>query len=376
GSHLPHLAIDPDRRPVLSWVEPRGAGAALVYSVLEGDRWSAPVTVAEGEHWFLNWADFPAVHPLDGALWAAHWLVKQPGGMYAYDIAVAVSRDGGRHWEAPFRPHDDDTPTEHGFVSLWPAVLADGATAIGVAWLDGRHNLLDPSAAEPDDPRTMLMSGVFHADGRLVRGAPVDERVCDCCQTAVALTDDGPLVAYRDRSPEEVRDIHLAAGGRQGWRPLGPVAEEGWIINGCPVNGPGLSALGPDRAVAWYTEAGGERRVRIAFASGERWEPAITVAGGNVLGRVAVTLLPDGAAAVSWLGNVTADAAKLSLARVERRGAVSEPLEVATVPAGRPSGFPQLLRDGDRLLLAWTAWNHGQSRVTMARVPLAALTGD
>ena len=40
----------------------------------------------------------------------------------------------------------------------------------------------------------------------------------ECCPTTAAMTADGPIVAYRDRSPEEVPDIYItrldAAAGR------------------------------------------------------------------------------------------------------------------------------------------------------------------
>ena len=35
----------------------------------------------------------------------------------------------------------------------------------------------------------------------------LDPKVCDCCQTAAAVTDDGPVVVYRNRSDQELRDI-------------------------------------------------------------------------------------------------------------------------------------------------------------------------
>ena len=37
----------------------------------------------------------------------------------------------------------------------------------------------------------------------------LDQRVCDCCQTSVAKTQDGPVAIYRDRSEEEIRDIYM-----------------------------------------------------------------------------------------------------------------------------------------------------------------------
>jgi hypothetical protein len=355
---------------VLSWVEPRGDGHQLAYALLGDGGWQPTVTVAEGSDWFVNWADIPSVQPLSDELWAAHWLVKQPGGMYSYDIALALSRDGGRTWEASFRPHRDGTPTEHGFVSLWPAPLGDGEVGAGALWLDGRNTLLDPSRSEVLKPRTMLRSAVFDALGTEVSSAEVDAQVCDCCQTDVAVTAEGPVVAYRDRTAGEVRDIHAARQTSSGWQTLDTVADDNWVINGCPVNGPAIASSSDEVVVAWYTEAAGQRRVQLARHSGgdARWSSQVVDADAP-LGRVDVTLLSDGDAAVSWLAQPDDNGAWILLARVGRDGAVGEPLRIAATEASRPAGFPHMIRHGDGLLLAWTHWEDGVPRVVTASVP-------
>lgn len=375
GSRLPGLAISPDGRALLSWVEPAAAGHRLVYATLTEGGWDTPVTVAQGADWFVNWADVPSVMPLHPDLWAAHWLIKQPGGMYAYDIAMAISEDAGRSWTEPFRPHQDGTPTEHGFVSLWPAVTGSGASAVGAVWLDGRHTLVDPAATTEHRSRMTLRSAVFDARGRKTGTQVVDEQVCDCCQTDVALTDTGPVVVYRDRNDGEVRDIHTAWQRNGNWQAAGPVAEDGWVITGCPVNGPAAAAADGHLAAAWYTEAAGTRHVRMA-----RWEPArggwsaaVEVADGTPLGRTDIAMLKDGQAAVSWLSAADPGHAWLLVARVDTTGRVGEALRVARTQASRPAGFPRLLRHGDELLLAWTRWRDEVPRVVVRRLALADL---
>ena len=119
GSRYPNLASRPDGSAVLSWIAPATDGAhALQFSTWTGDGWTAPVTVSTGAGWFVNWADFVSVVPFEDGLWAAHWLEQRPGSVYSYDVRIAVSRDDGRSWSAPMSPHDDGTPTEHGFVSM------------------------------------------------------------------------------------------------------------------------------------------------------------------------------------------------------------------------------------------------------------------
>ena len=118
GSLGPNLFVAVDGRVFLSWIERRAEGrTALRFSVREGDGWSAPRDIAEGAHWFVNWADFPSMTALPDGLLAAHWLVKDPSSPQAYGVRIALSADGGTLWSEPLVPHRDGTATEHGFVS-------------------------------------------------------------------------------------------------------------------------------------------------------------------------------------------------------------------------------------------------------------------
>ena len=212
----------------------------LAHRVPDGE-WTAPQRVAEGAGWFVNWADFPSVAVLpDGTLFA-QWLENNGPAGHGYGVRVVVSRDDGRTWSAPVVPHRDGTDTEHGFVSLvpWPD---PPAAAMGVVWLDGRS----PSAMR-------LMATTLDAQARLGPEVTLDDRVCDCCQTAAARVGTDVLVAYRDRSAGELRDISVLTRASAGWTPPHTVGGDGWEIHGCPVNGPAVSARARNVAVAWFS---------------------------------------------------------------------------------------------------------------------------
>jgi hypothetical protein len=170
--------------------------------------WGNARTVARGEHWFVNWADFPSVVPISPALWAAHWLVSQPAGGYAYDVSVALSADSGQSWSEPVMPHRDGTATEHGFVTLYPR-----DAGVGLVWLDGR-NMVDESGDDIAASGMTLRSATLSPDLMLSGELLVDGLACDCCQTDVALTSEGPVAIYRDRTAGEIRDIYSEIGGR------------------------------------------------------------------------------------------------------------------------------------------------------------------
>ena len=97
GSREPSLALMPDGRVAMSWLEPAGRrGMALRCALFDGSRWSAPSTIAAGDSLIANWADFPSVCALGGNRLAAHWLVRGAGGPYVSGIRIRQSEDGGR----------------------------------------------------------------------------------------------------------------------------------------------------------------------------------------------------------------------------------------------------------------------------------------
>ncbi|HWS56263.1 MAG TPA: sialidase family protein [Pyrinomonadaceae bacterium] len=362
-SAQPNLAVGRDGRVYLSWVERLPEKRfALRFSTKEGARWSAPRTAAEGQDWFVNWADFPTLAALpDGSL-AAHWLVRSGPAVYAHDVKVSRSTDGGRTWSEPVTPHGDGTPTEHGFVSMFPA--AGGALA--AVWLDGRGIKGGHHGNHGRDNMTLRFTA-FGRDGRPRPDALLDERVCECCQTSAAVTSEGPVVVYRDRSAEEIRDISIVRlrGGR--WSAPATVHQDGWKLDGCPVNGPAVAAEGRRVVVAWYTGAGERFRVQAAFSedAGESFGPPVRVDDGEPTGRVGVVALKDGSAVVSWMEK-TAGGVEVRLRRVRPGGKRGESVSVAATAEARASGYPRVVKAKDSVVVAWV----GGTRVLTAEMPL------
>jgi hypothetical protein len=338
----------------MSWVEKVGEKRyALRTSFRDRNGWSQARTVSEGDNWFINWADFPSVIALQDGSLAAHWLVKSGSATYAYDVNISRSFDGGQTWSTPIVPHTDKTQTEHGFVSLLS--LPDGR--VGAVWLDGR-NMKDMKHDDEDAPAPESMTlryAAIDATGKLSDEAQLDERVCECCQTAAAVTSDGVVVVYRDRSDVEMRDIYTTNQVTGAWSQPRPVASDNWKINGCPVNGPAIAAEGTRVAVAWYTQAGDQSRVKLAFSenTGQTFGPPIVVDDGEAVGRVDVLLLPDGSALVCWLSG-TVDAGAIKVRRITTSGAPGPVSVVAQTDISRSSGFPRMARLGNEVHFAWT----------------------
>ncbi|MEJ2604578.1 MAG: sialidase family protein [Gammaproteobacteria bacterium] len=353
-SGQPHLAVAPDGTVVLSWLEPAGAGHGLWFATLDAGDWSAPRQVARGDDWFVNWADFPSVVPITDEVWAAHWLAKSADATYAYDVMLSVSRDGGNSWSAPFSPHTDGTPTEHGFVTLFP-----WQEAIGVVWLDGRNTA---GGHGSNGGGMTLRSALVSPEGELLDRRPIDELVCDCCQTDAVVTESGPLVAYRNRNEEEIRDIQVARSDGGTWAEPVAVHEDGWQIAGCPVNGPALATDGRRVDIVWFTAA---ETAAVRFArsqdGGASFGAPVTISSASdgeraPWGRVDVVTLDDGSSLVSHVAHAGAGQGRLSLHWVSERGEVSSAGTLLSDPEpARQVGFPQMVRDGPDIVLAWTA---------------------
>lgn len=360
-----NLATTPNGQVVMSWIQRTSNGAELRYSVLNDRTWSVAKVVAQGENWFINWADFPSVVPIDDETWAAHWLVRSADLSYAYDVALSVSTDAGQEWSAPISPHSDGTATEHGFVSLFP-----WQGNIGAVWLDGRKTVNEYDAENPTESGMTLRSAVVKRDGSLAGETLIDDLVCDCCQTDVTLAARGPVVAYRNRTANEIRDIFVGTTLEGTWRPAQSANDDGWEIAGCPVNGPALAADDSRVALSWFTGANETAIVRVAFSEdgGQTFGPAVDVAVAETLGRVDTVLTDDGSALVSSLHRIGNGRAEVRVQRVSPDGRVHASTTVAETSASRLSGFPRLALASQGLVVAWTDVQDEQTRVMTALV--------
>jgi len=355
GSAQPNLVATDDGRLLLTWINSTaGRRNALRFAALgENGRWSSEArTVVVGDALMANWADVPHITAAaDGALWV-HWLQKAGGDGYAADIALSRSVDGGFNWAAPVKVNDDEVVAEHGFAALWPT----GPESVGIAWLDGRNNVA-PADHEMAHGRTELRAAVFDRNFARSAEAVVDPMTCDCCQTDLAITAKGPLLVYRDRTDEEIRDIVAVRLQDGAWTAPNPVHADNWHMTACPVNGPSVAADGNDVVAAWYTAADDKPRVLLSRSgdAGDSWgAPVMLDEGGAVQGRVAVALDDDQAWALwvredktgqsLWLSRRSADLAKelqrLQVAKLEGRG--------------KATGFPQLALHHGNAYLVWT----------------------
>lgn len=363
GSGEPNLTTGPDGRIYLSWLEPAGDTAhALRFATLAGDQWSAPRTITQGSRFFVNWADFPSIVAGPRNRLAAHWLQRSDTARYAYGVRVAQSFDGGASWSQPITPHRDGSATEHGFVSLFAV-----RDSLGAIWLDGRNFA---GAGEGSHPSMMLMTTTVAGDGSTAAERVLDERVCDCCQTSIAIASSGPVVVYRDRSADEIRDISIIRWTDSGWTPPSPVHPDQWKIDHCPVNGPAVAAEGDHVTVAWFTSSGDSGRVFLAQShdGGATFAAPVRIDEGNPVGRVDVVSHGAGPI-VSWMEFTSERQAEVRVRPVSREGRLGESTVIAHSSGERASGFPHIAVSRGYLIIAWTEAG-SPPRVRVARTRL------
>ena len=347
NSSEPQLSVS-DRGALLSWIERVGTTTSLKFAERTSSGWTQPVTAASGPDWFLSYADVPSVQRLGNGTLVAQWLENTDAQIEAYDLRMSYSRDDGKTWARPFLPHDDGTKSQHGFASMFGLP----GSGLGIIWLDGRNSV---ASDDPESGTMELRYAAFDSNMTKTADAEIDHRVCECCSTTAAVTADGVVTAFRDLTPESVRDIGVSRldGGK--WTPTTIVSPDKFAIDFCPVNGPAISARGRDVAVAWFTVKNDVGQAYAAFSSdaGRTWSAAQRLDDAGSLGRVDIEMLDDGSAVASWV-EYAEGRTDFRLRRIDRSGTKSSAINIAAVSGGRASGFPRMARRGQELLFAWS----------------------
>jgi hypothetical protein len=345
----PCLFTDKTSRVYLSWIQKNDSISSLKFSVLNNsEEWSNPVVIASGSNWFVNWADYPIVTSEKGDSLMAHILEKNGKGTFAYDVKLTFSADSGKTWSKPKLLNDDGKQAEHGFVSMTPY-----NNNYFVSWLDGRNAAMESGKEQHAGHHgaMSLRAAVVDRQMKKITETELDNRVCDCCQTGSAITSAGPVVVYRDRSEDEIRDISIVRRLNNKWTEPKTIFDDQWKIDGCPVNGPRIAAINNSLAVAWFSSPEKKAQVKIIFSEdgGASFKEPVRIDEGRGLGRVDLLMLNEKTAVVSWMEGSTIKAVK-----VHDDGTKEPSIIIASTSEARSSGFPQMTASGNKIIFAWT----------------------
>jgi hypothetical protein len=352
GSIQPNWAVAADGSVLLSWVEPVKDGAYnLKYAVRRGAAWSEARTIATGRRFWRHPAEVPELLSLSDGTLLAHWVENGKDSSDSEFIFVSSSRDG-THWTEPVMAHKDRTPVQHGLASI----VASGPAEASILWLQ---------ALKGEDGPVSLMRTIVGTDGKEIKEEQLDSDVCACCPTSVVKTAKGLLVAYRDHSSKDIRDIAVLRfeGGK--WSTSKIVNPDNWEINACPTNAASAAAKDNRVAIAWYTEGNDKPRVQLVFSSdaGATFTKPTVVSTGDALGYASTALNNDGGAFVSWLEEA-GNSVRLMARLVSPAGAAGPVLRIAE--GSRQSlGYPKLVRTASE---TWIAWGDSKTGIKTAQL--------
>jgi hypothetical protein len=249
------VGVAGDGAPIVAWASQEG-GDNVLYAARPGQgtpvRVNPPGTSVDSLHQGPGMAVGPT-----GEIYLT-WSSRRPvpvGGLFASDLLLSRSLDGGKTWDGPLRINDD-VPTAHSFEGV--AVTPDGTVI--VAWIETR-----------DGKAATFLARVGDRGARVAETLRLDTgETCVCCRVDVtAGPGDSVAVLWRKVFPENVRDM-VVAGSRDGGRTFGApvlVHADGWKISACPHRGGSLAADARGRLYAvWYTEAT-DGRPDVLFAT-------------------------------------------------------------------------------------------------------------
>ena len=347
----------------LSWISSNeGNKSTLNFSQLKEGKWTNTQTMATGSNWFVNWADFPA-HAINENLILSSYLKKSDSGTYTYDVILSLQKLSGEKVKEDFLLNTDGVKAEHGFVSIIP----NHNQGFFITWLDGR-NTVDKDLDGYHKPMTIRFAEITNK-GDIIDESELDSATCDCCQTSIAVTNKGPVVVYRDRSDKEVRDIYIARKINGIWGVPTPIHNDGWEINGCPVNGPKVAFNSNNLAISWFTVFNEKPTVNLSFSksNGASFGTPIKINDDDAIGRVDVAFLNPQEVLVSYIEGDDVGT-YLRIKKVSIDGKVSAPITISKIDGGRNSGVPQLeILDNDAFIV-WTVFEGKKNQLKMVKL--------
>lgn len=130
---------------------------------------------------------------------------RTPGTMFASDLRLATSQDGGETFEAPVQVNDDGQAIFHSFED----VLGGNGNDLYIAWLDPRGKDKSGAAA---------IFGCSRDQGRTIeKNLTIDPMACPCCRPMLGVAPNGDLwVAWRKTFDGNVRDVVVARSTDRG----------------------------------------------------------------------------------------------------------------------------------------------------------------
>lgn len=313
------------------------------------------------------------------------WTAKGENGTR---LLQSRSEDGGRSFVPASVVPGTDIAGNRG----WEAIAVAPGGRVGAVWLDHREMAASSDVAsaphvhgageEGDGAARAQMSKLYFAPLD-ASSAPqiITGGVCYCCKTTVAAGPDGSFyAAWRHVYPGNIRDIAFTVspdGGRTFATPI-RVSDDGWVLNGCPENGPAMALDAQQRIhLAWPTlmgqaDSAGEPTLALFYAmsrDGRTFTPRQRIPTVDVPRHVQMAIAPSGAVVVTW------DEGAQGIRRVAFAHGIPDgnhrvTFERQVANGTAPATYPTLASTGAGVLAAWTRGGPTDSVISVERLPL------
>jgi hypothetical protein len=350
------MAIGKKEGVFMAWSQ-GDEGKNNIYVAFSSDSksFNAPVMVNDAENRPGDHHLSPTLVEADGTLYVG-WSAPRPGAMFAADLLVSRSRDGGKTFSPAVKVNDSSQPASASYESM--GVGLDGS--LYVAWLDGRDKATGGSST--------YFAVSRDAGESFSKNVKVDGGSCPCCRTSLAVGKDGAIfVVWRKVYEKDVREMVLAVsrdGGASFGKPA-VVGNDQWVINGCPHRGAGIGIDSAGSAhVVWYSQGSGRPAIYYGVSKdGVNFtKKEITVAEGFFPDHPALIISGDTVYLV-WeevnpvFGNIMFKTAGDDIPRRLNEGV-------------RRCAYPALAVNGDgKVAVSWTKdeMRNARSQVSLAR---------
>lgn len=260
------------------------------------------------------------------------------------NLRFARSVDGGRSFTPAIFVNDDyaGEPASHGFHSI--AVAPDGT--IYVAWLDGRDKAIAPA---------VMVARSTNGGESFAPGVVVAHKICPCCRTALTVDAQGTLyLVFRNVYPENLRDMAIARSHDRGQTFSTPtrIHEDGWVIDGCPHNGPAIDTDADGNVhLAWYTgkEEGYGVYYAVSSDQGDSFTPPMHLNGGMEASPVRAALAAQNkTTAILACEAATGTGAQIYLLTSDFNGSVQVQRDSLSTGV-----YPVIAQQKDLIAIAW-----------------------
>jgi len=295
----PAVAVRADGVPLLAWIAAEGDVNHL-YVVAPGDKDAMPVRVDPPELAVDALHQAPAIVAGAAGDVFVSWSSSKPkpeGAMFASDLRLSRSLDGGRSFAPPLRVNQD-RPIAHSFDGL--ALEQDGDVLL--AWIDSRDGW---------EKAGTYVARIGERGGKVESTAQVGAETCVCCRVAVgaggANGSQRSAVLWRKDFPGKIRDMVLAVSADDGasFAPAERVHEDLWEMPACPHRGGGVGVDATGRVhAAWYSEGKNEQPGLFVASSadGQQFGAPLRIdqSSGSIPDHVGLAVEPNGAVLVVW----------------------------------------------------------------------------